>query len=382
MKYNTAFPYFSDTDVEYILSQTRRILEGDEMLSMGRFVSEFETAFSQYVNTEYAVATSSCTTALETVLTSFDLSQGDEVIVPCQTFIATASSVVRVGAKPVFAEVGEDFLIDFESLKEKITANTKAVIVVHFAGLIHPEIFHIKKYLAERDIRLIEDAAHAHGASIKGIKAGNIGDAACFSFFSTKNMTAGEGGMITTNNKQIADVCSSIRNRGIVLGRGGELFDRIGSNLRMTEFQALIGMVQLERLDQFVMHRQKVASVYEEKLKRLVSNGSITRSLPDSDTSNSYWRYWIRLNDEYSREQVQAKLAEKSIKIDWAYTPLVHLQPIFVEMYGFKEGDLPRSDYFASNHICLPIHYLITTDDAVFIAESLIEVLEELKGVF
>ena len=186
MKYRTSSPHFPKEDIEEILPKISEILEGKGLLSMGDNVKEFESSFSSFVGSRAAVATNSCSSALEISLNVLGVGSGDEVIVPTQTFIATGSSVVKVGAKPIFCEINKNFLIDFEDLKKKINKHTKAVVIVHFAGLIHEDILNIRKFLNEKGIFLIEDAAHAIGSSLNGIKAGNFGDLSCFSFFQRK----------------------------------------------------------------------------------------------------------------------------------------------------------------------------------------------------
>ncbi len=373
MKYNTALPFFHESDIQDILSKTEDFLRGNGMLSMGKYVQEFEQKFAETTGAQHSIAVTSCTAALETVLTAIGLGAGDEVIVPVQTFIATGSSVVRAGAKPVFCEVNANFLLDFDDLKQRITKNTKAVILVHFAGIIHDDVFEIKKYLNERDIYLIEDAAHAHGASINDVNAGNLGDAACFSFFSTKNTTTGEGGMITTSNPQLAKKCDSIRHRGKDMDADTEMFNCIGTNLRLTEFQALLGLAQIKRLDEFISHRNAVAQIYNEKLSVLFANDHVQAPDLADGVVHAYWRYWVRLDTNIDRERIQVKMAESSIKTDWAYSPLVHLQPVFKQMYGNEQGMLPRSEAYAQTHFCLPIHFSIALEDAEFIADEFIK---------
>ena len=187
-KYNTAFPYFPKDDIEEILKDTREMLNGNKMLTMGENVQKFEKDFSAYCQSNYAVATNSCTSALEIALSSLNLTSEDQVIVPVQTFVATGSCVLKSGAKIVFCDVDDDFLLDFEFMKRLINKNTKAVIIVHFAGMISTNIIKIRDYLKEKNIILIEDDAHAHGATFGDLKAGNIGDIGCFSFYSTKIM--------------------------------------------------------------------------------------------------------------------------------------------------------------------------------------------------
>ena len=208
MKYNTASPYFFDEDIDDILPKIKKILKGDGLLTKGPKVKEFEKLFSQYVASKYCIAVNSGTSALEIVLKAIGINTSDEVIIPAQTFVSTGSCVTNNGGTPIFCEIDENYLMDFDDLKRKITAKTKAVIIVHYCGLIHPKILEIKAYLKERNIYFIEDAAHAHGAKIDDKFAGNIGDFGCFSFYSTKIMTTGgEGGAITLNNENYFNLC-------------------------------------------------------------------------------------------------------------------------------------------------------------------------------
>ena len=296
MKYNTALPYFPEEDIEYILKEFKKLLSGVGLLSMGEFVQEFEKQFAEYIGVEYAIATTSCTSALETILAAFGVGGGDEVIVPSQTFIATASSVAQRGATPVFAEINQNFLLDFEDMKSCITTKTKAVIFVHFAGLIDEKLFEIKSWLNKKGILLLEDAAHAHGASLNNQMAGSIGDAAAFSFYSTKNMTTGEGGMITTNDPAIGEKCASIRARGLDTRAGYEIFNELGTNQRVTEVQALMGISQLKRLEVFIAHRNKVADIYTQCLRPLAEAGTIRLlEVNQNKVIHTYWTGPINL---------------------------------------------------------------------------------------
>ena len=379
MRYRTAFPYFDDDDIENILIEFKKILQGDGMLTMGSNVDFLEKSFSSMVGARYSIATNSCTSALETVLTAIGVSSEDEVIVPAQTFIATGSSVARSGGIPIFAEINKNFLMDKEDLYSKLNHKTKAVILVHFAGLIDQDIFEIRDHLKQKGIFLIEDAAHAPGASINDIKAGNIGDFGCFSFFSTKNITTGEGGMITTNNEKLANLCGSIRNRGLDLGSDKELFKFLGSNFRMTEIQAILGRYQLRKLDSFNKHRNSIAEIYKSKLQILGEEALIEIPKIPDNIFHTYWRFWIKLRDFKKRDELKNQLKEVGIDIDWAYTPLLHLQPVFKDLYGTRLGMLPKSEEMAETHICLPIHMKISEEGAIFISDMLIEKLRQLS---
>jgi perosamine synthetase len=385
MKYRTSSPYFPKEDIEEILPKISDILKGKGLLSMGDNVKEFESSFSSFLGSQEAIATNSCSSALEISLNALGVGSGDEVIVPAQTFIATGSSVVRVGAKPIFCEINKNFLIDFEDLKKKINKHTKAVVIVHFAGLIHEDILSIRKFLNKKGIFLIEDAAHAIGSSLNGIKAGNFGDLSCFSFFSTKNMTTGEGGMIVSNNKDLSKLCSSIRNRGLDLDSSLEQFINIGSNNRMTEIQALLGIYQLKRIQEFNLHRNKIAEIYNQELTSFFNLDILSRHTKSKDNISSYWKYWVSLEEGYFKSSDRIKIKEEmnalSIPIDWAYSPLLHLQPVFKKMYNIREGYLPVSEEISRRHICLPIHALINEEDAVFIIKKFAEIVSRLTQV-
>ena len=375
MKYNTALPYFESEDIQYVIDEFRKILGGDGLLTMGKHVHAFKEEFAKYIGANHAVATSSCTGALETIMTAMDIGPGDEVVIPVQTFIATASSVAKIGAKPVFAEIDGNFLLDSDKLEQCLTAKTKAVIIVHFAGLIHSKIFEMREQLNSLGISLIEDAAHAHGASINGIKAGALGDAAAFSFYSTKNMTTGEGGMITTGNQDLADRCASIRARGLDIHAGYEIFTELGTNQRMTDVQALMGLVQLKRLDDFVKHRNSIAKTYSEVLEPAIEKRLIEVPAVPNHVCHAYWRFIVFLKNGQDREYTAQRMADYSVKIDWAYQPLVHLQPIMMKLYNNELGMLPFSEKLANTHICLPIHCGITNNDAMYIADRILTCL-------
>ena len=338
------------------------------MLTMGENVQKFEKDFAEYSQTKYSVATNSCTSALEIALSSLNLTTEDEVIVPVQTFVATGSAVLKSGAKIVFCDVDDDFLLDFKNMKKLINKNTKAVIIVHFAGMISKDIFYIKKYLQEKNIALIEDCAHAHGAMLNGVKAGNIGDVGCFSFYSTKIITTGEGGMVTTNNKEIYEKCASFRNRGIDTNFNGELFVNLGSNNRMTEFQALLGVHQLKRIEEFVEYRNKIANIYKNELSGLIKKGILGLQNPSKNSRHSYWRFIVFLKKN-NRHEIIKKLDNMNIKADAPYCPLLHKQPLFKNV---KKEKITNAEKISKTHISLPIHMLINEDDAKYIAKSLV----------
>ena len=372
MNYNTALPFFPKEDIDNIIPQLKEILEGNGLFTKGPQVKEFEKLFSNYIGSNYGVAVNSGTSALEIALKAIDIKSGDEVIIPTQTFVSTGSCVVNNGGTPVFCEIDQNHLLDFEDLKTKITDKTKAVIIVHFCGLIHPEIMEIKKFLKLKNIILIEDAAHAHGAKINDKFAGNLGDFGCFSFYSTKIMTTGgEGGIITVNDQSYFNICDSLRSIGIDNQSSTEIYSIAGSNNRLTEFQAIIGISQLRRLENFVRHRNSIAEIYKNKLSPLIEKGAIRFQEYSRSIRHPYWRFMVVLEDvNIQRETVKEKLRKDSINIDWPYQPLLHLQPVFSK---FKQMDFKKSEEFAKKHLCLPVHLEINSDGAEYIADKFLQ---------
>lgn len=374
MIYTTSKPHFPGEEIEPILKKVKEVLENKEMLTMGRNVVEFERLFSKYIKSRYAIATNSCTSALETTLRTIGV-DNQEVIVPTQTFIATGSSVVSSGGKLVFADINPNYNISLKSIKEKLSDKTKAIIIVHFAGLISEEIFDVKDLCQDQNIYLIEDCAHAHGASIDGIKAGNLGDVGCFSFFATKIMTTGEGGMIVTNDKDLSDKMASIRNRGIDLNSATEIFSNVGSNYRMSEISSILGLSQLKHLDEFVKHRNRIAEIYNECFED--SNLVETIKYPDN-IIHSYWRYMLKLDESLQREKLRKLLLNSDISIDWPYNPPLHLQPVFKKLYDTKLGMLPFAEQEMKKHFCLPMNLEISEESAEYISNIVSDSLKKI----
>jgi len=336
------------------------------MLVQGEKVKEFEEKFAKYCGTKFAVATDNGTSALIAALTSVGVGEGDEVITTPFTFIATANSIVFTGAKPVFVDIDPvTFNIDPEKIEAAITKKTKAIMPVHLYGLM-ADMPAINKIAKKHNLVVIEDSAQAHGADIGGKKAGSWGLSGCFSFYPSKNMTTGEGGMITTNNKLFAENCRLIRNQGM----GNQYqYKMVGYNFRMTNIAAAIGIEQLRKLENFTKVRIENAKYLNKKFER--TKGVITPKVPKK-YRHVYHQYTIRLDQNYpiSRDQLLTKLKKKGIDAR-IYYPKLLSDESFLKKYVKRDLNIARSLH--KQILSLPIHPSLSEKDLNKIAEVINE---------
>lgn len=323
-------------------------------LAQGKKVEEFEKKFAKYIGTKYAIATSSGTTALHLALLAHRIKKGDEVITSPFTFIASANAILYCGAKPVFVDIGEDFNLNPNLIEKKITKKTKAILVVHLFGfpVDMPKVMKIaKKY----NLVVIEDCCQAHGASIKGKKVGSFGTG-CFSFYPTKNMTTGEGGMVTTNNKKIAERIKLLRNHGM---RVRYYHDILGYNFRMTDIAAAIGIEQLKKLETFNKKRIANASYLNRNIR---AKGIILPKIK-KDFRHVYHQYTIRITEECSKSRQEIiRILEKNGISSAIYYPLpVYKQKLYLDL-GYNEH-LPITEKYSKEILSLPIHPSLTKMD-------------------
>jgi len=337
------------------------------MLAQGPRTAEFEEKFAGYCGTDNAVAVNSGTAALHATLLALGIGSGEEVIVPAFTFFATASSVCMAGARPAFADVDpETFNISVESIQELLTQRTRAVIGVHLFGQPF-EVNALREICGERGIPLIEDAAQAHGAEFHGVKTGNLATAGCFSFYPTKNMTTGEGGMVTTND---ADLAKKIR---IIINHGQPekyVHTCLGYNFRMTDIGAVIGLVQLGKLDHYNARRQDTAAYYDTH----ITADGIELPVVIPGMTHVYHQYVIRVTDEcrLSRDQLAIVLRDKGIGTAVHYPIPLHRQPVFEECA--RKGSCPVADRLAGEVLSLPVHPRVTDSEREYIIKSITEV--------
>jgi dTDP-4-amino-4,6-dideoxygalactose transaminase len=359
-----SFPCFSDESLDSITREIRKMLQSGR-LTDGPYGLEFERQFAQYNHAKYAIAVSSGSASLDVALKHFNLA-GREVIVPTNTYIATPNGVIFAGGKPVFADMNPDTLgIDVADVKRRVTDKTAGVIVVHIAGLVCPQINELKEFCQENGLFLIEDCAHAHGATLDGKKAGTFGDAGCFSFYPTKVMTSCEGGMIISSNKDLFDEAQCTRTCGQNAERQMVM---LGHNFRMSELSAIVGLDQLRHLDEFLVKRSQVAHWYQEALTGMA--GVSLFEVP-SNMRHSYYKYPLKLADGIDRLKVAAALKEYGIETGHVYYPPCHLHPYYMQTYGTRLGDFPVAERVLPQVLCLPMHCAVSNENVKYIAEHL-----------
>jgi len=341
-------------------------------LSLGPKVKEFEKEIAQYVGRKYGVAVNSGTSALHLIVKALDIKDNDEVITTPFSFISSSNCILYERAKPVFVDIDSKTLnIDTSKIEKKINKKTKAILAVDVFG--YPADWDkLKKIAKKHNLYLIEDSAEAFGSEYQGKKCGSFGDTAILSFFPNKQITtAGEGGMVLTNNKKIADFCYSTRNQGRRLEAGKWLEHiRLGYNYRMPEVCAAMGIAQFKRINEILAKRAKVASFYNEKLKNCKEI-----ELPNS--RRSWFVYVIRLKEKYTqktRDRIIKQMGQKGVQCSNYFCP-IHLQPYYREKFGFKEDDFPICEQVSQRTIALPFYNNLQEKEIDFIVKTLREFL-------
>ena len=358
-----ARPYIGE---EEIAAVTKVMRSG--MLAQGEVTAEFERTFAEYCGTKYAVAVNSGTAALHAALLAAGIGPGDEVIVPAFTFFATASSVSMCGAKPVFADVDRrTFNIDSESAAACISKKTKAVVGVHLFGQPF-DVAPLQEICTDHRLALIEDAAQAHGATYKGKKVGGLGFAGCFSFYATKNMLTGEGGMITTDDRTAADRMRLFINHG---QSQKYLHTVLGYNFRLTDMASAIGLVQLRRLDEMNARRAHNAAYFDRCIK--LPECAVPYRMPDA--THVYHQYVLTLGDAFPRPRAELMTALKERGIGTAvhYPIPLHRQPLY-EASGSKER-CPVASLLSERVLSLPVHPQVSDAELSYICKVLPEVI-------
>jgi len=334
---------------------------------MGPRVLEFERSFAKYVGAKHAIAVVNGTAALHAALLAADVRQGDEVILPSFTFVGAVNAVVLAGGIPVFADIDKDtYCLRPESVEECVTRKTKAIIPTDLYGL--PADLKSAIELAKgKGLTVIEDAAQAHGAMYDGKRVGSVSDMTCFSFYAAKNLTTGEGGMITTNDDEFAQNLRMIRSHG---EQRPYWTVRLGHNYHMTEIAAAIGQAQLKKLPGFLEKRKKNADLAAQKLE--MTGKLILPKEPDG-RKHGWYVYTVRLRgvNAAKRNKIVDKLWNKNIEAAVYYSTPVHSTPFYRDSTIARKGRLPETEKASRQVFSLPIHPRLNDNDIDFVAETL-----------
>lgn len=344
-------------------------------LTLGPQTREFEQAFAAAHRASHAIAVSSGTSALEIALRAVGVA-GRDVIVPAVTFAATAYAVQAAGGRPVFADVdAATFALSPETVAAVLTPDTAAVVTVHIGGLISPDVEDLAELTRARGIRLVEDAAHAHGSTVHGRYAGSFGVAGTFSFYPTKVITSGEGGMIVTADDRIRDEALIHRDQGKAAFHDNRHV-RTGNAWRMSELHAAVGVVHLRRLEQFLAVRRRIAARYDAGLAAV--NGITPLAVPGTARSN-YYKYIAVLDDGIDRRELKRRLVEDhAVSLSGeVYDRPLHRQPVFVDL---ARGPLPVAERLCARHVCLPVHSDMSDVEADRVVAALGAVLPQVGG--
>jgi perosamine synthetase len=316
MKYMVAAPDLSGSEIDYV----NECLRTNWISSKGRFIGEFETSFQQFLGRKHAVATCNGTIALQLALLGMGIGPGDEVIVPSLTYVATANAVTYCGATPVFADSEPyTWCVSVESVARLITPRTKGIIPVHLYG--HPcDMGPLMELANANGLWVVEDCAEAQGATCEGILVGKFGTAAMFSFFGNKIVTTGEGGMVVTDNDEVADRLRLLRGQGMDLARR-YWHPIVGYNFRMTNIQAAIGLAQMERVEQLIADRRRIGAWYNKRLKDVTA---LTLPPQAPNCGTVYWLYSVLVNEASRRDSLMAELAAAGIETRPFFYPVHH----------------------------------------------------------
>ena len=335
-------------------------LDSTWISSKGKFVSQFEDEFADYIKVGNATSVSNGTVALHLALDTLGITSGDEVIVPTLTYIASVNAIALAGATPVFVDVMQDsWNIDFNQIESKVTLKTKAVMIVHLYGL-PCEMDEIVRICKENNLYLIEDAAEAFGSKYRGNHVGTFGDISTFSFFGNKTITTGEGGMVVSNDRNLISRASYLKSQSVSSTRE-YWHDEIGYNYRMTNICAAIGLAQLEKADETISKKRQLADWYKEDLAGL----DVDFQLDDSTVFNSFWMVSILLKTEELRNKIRESLKANGIETRPLFYP-AHTMPRFKSNESF-----PVSESLSKRGMNLPSYPELSRSDITFICSEI-----------
>lgn len=341
------------------------------ILSIGPKIEQFERMVAEYLGVKEAVAVNSGTSGLHLAVRALGIGEGDEVITTPFSFIASSNCLLFERARPVFVDIDPLTLnIDAEVIETKITPRTKAILPVHIFGR-PADMEAILEIAGKHRLAVIEDACEAIGASYNGKMAGSESDAGVFAFYPNKQITTGEGGVISTNSIELAGLCRSMRNQGRSNEEKWLDHCRLGYNYRLDELSAALGVAQMERIDEILAKREAVARAYNARLKRLEG---IATPPAEPGIRISWFVYVIRLNTGINRDRVMAYLQENGVDCRPYFQP-IHLQPFYREMFGYQQGDFPNTEQAASSTLALPFFNNLTEQQIDYVVGVLAEAI-------
>lgn len=369
-------PYGKQTIYKEDIDSVLKVLAENTMLTCGKYVDEFETQICNYVNANYGVAVNSGTAALHSAIFAIDIREGDEVIVPAISFVASANCILYQGGKPVFCDIFENTLcIDHNKLEKLITHKTKAIIIVDMCG--NPcEYDEIKKIANKYNLFIIQDAAHSLGGIYKDEKIGSYADITCFSFHPVKNITTCEGGMMVTNNKNFYERGRQFRSHGITKdfkNRDSHYYEMcsLGFNYRIPDVLCAMGISQLKHLDYFIQRRNYIANKYNS----FFENYKDYIEPLENKYYSAYHIYVIKLKN-YNRDEIFKKLKDNKISVNVHYLP-IYLHPYYKSL-GYNEGLCPISEDVYKKIITLPIFPEIKDEEIEYVCNTLVNIINEI----
>jgi perosamine synthetase len=355
-------PDINDEDIDAVVNVLR-----SGRLALGPMAEEFERLMCEYIGVKHAIAVSSGTAALHLIVRALGIGPGDEVLVPSFTFIASVNAILYEGAIPVFVDIEpETYNLDPLDLERKITPQTKAIMVVDVFG--HPAEWDEINRIAEKyGLIVIDDSCEALGAEYKGRKIGQFGNAAAFAFYPNKQITTGEGGIVVTNDGELASVIKCLRNQGRREMGAWLEHEMMGYNYRMDEMSAALGVSQLRRIEELLAKRERVAKMY---LERLANVDYVRPPTVKPYVRMSWFVFVITLAEGLNRDEVMRKMHEMGVPTRGYFSP-VHLQPYIRERFGTHEGMLPVTESIAKRTIALPFHGNMTEAEVEYVIEAL-----------
>lgn len=336
------------------------------MLSIGPKIKEFEKKIAAVAGVKYAVAVNSGTSGLHLIVKALGIGEGDEVITTSFSFVASVNCFMMEGAKPVFVDIDPKTLnMNIDGIEEKITERTKAIVAVDVFG--QPMNMRKLREIADKhNLYLIEDSCEAIGSVYDGDKAGSLADAAVFAFYPNKQLTTGEGGIIVTNNEEIALMSESLRSQGRAITGFWLHHERLGYNYRMCELQAALGCVQVDRLDEIIGKRQVVAEMYNKELHNI--DGVTIPYIDPKVTTMSWFVYVIQVAEDIDRDRMMLHLKESGVGCRPYFTP-IHEQPYMVEKFGYEQEAYPISADIGRRSIALPFHNKLTLEEVKYVGK-------------